>query len=800
MVIIRATIDPGVAPRPACSIAIGFAVLLCAFAPGEGRAATPAGTVAGIAKDALERPVPAAQLRLETPDGQVVGRTTADDQGRFTFTGVASGTYAVVGEKEGFETATTIVTVSGSAGAGADLTLASKQPLDMSVVAKRLEEARISIQPQIGASTYSLTDQAIQNQPRGENNPLNQVLLQAPGVSQDSVAAGSLHIRNEHANLQYRINGVPLPEGVSLFGQALSPRFASSIDVITGTLPAEYGLRTAGVIDIQTKSGGFGQGGSIGMYGGSHTWLQPSAEYRGSAGRFTYFLTGDYLQNNIGLDPAAPGRDAIHDHTNQGHGFGHLEYVLDPTSKLSLIFGSFLGHFQIPNRPGQMPNFMVNALTTFDSLTLNETQREANSFGVLSYLKSWDDFTFRISAFTRYSSLRFSPDPNGDIIFNGIAQQARRNNFANGGQAEGSYKLPWDHTLRAGVIVSGERSNFESTSSVLPAAGGDGVQTGVMPFAIIQNLGKTAWTYSVYLQDEWRLLPTLTLNFGGRFDVINAFTNENQISPRFNAVWVPIPGTTLHAGYAKYFSPPPFEAISTANVIAFTNTTAEPEVKLNSKVKAERAQVFDVGASQEIVPGFKIGVDAYYKWAQNLIDEGQFGAPIILTPFNYNHGRNIGIELSTSFTLGGFSAYGNIAIAEQKGKEITSAQFNFSSDDLAFIAGHYIHTDHDQLVTASAGVAYRWKDTRASVDLVAGSGLRTTVNTPNDNHVQFYEQVNLSLVQRFTLPYLGAFQARFDVINLLDQNYFIRNGDGVGVFAPQFGPRRAFYAGLKKEF
>jgi outer membrane receptor protein involved in Fe transport len=798
MVSIRATIGPAVARRPACSIAIGFAVLLCAFAPGEGRAATPAGTVAGIAKDALERPVPAAQLRLETPDGQVVGRTTADDQGRFTFTGVAPGTYAVVGEKEGFETATAVVTVSGSAGAGADLTLASKQPLDMSVVAKRLEEARIGIQPQIGASTYNFTDQAIQNQPRGENNPLSQTLLRAPGVSQDSVASGSLHIRNDHANIQYRINGVPLPEGVSLFGQALSPRFASTIDLLTGALPAQYGLRTAGIIDIQTKSGGFGQGGGAGMYGGSHSWLQPSAEYRGSVGRFNYFLTGDYLRNNIGLDSATPGSYPIHDHTNQGHGFGHLEYLIDSTSKVSLTFGGFLGHFQIPNRPGQMPAFVVNDMAFFDSLNLDETQREANYFGVLSYLKSWGDFTFRISAFSRYSSLRFNPDPNGDLIFNGIAQQARRNNLANGGQAEGSYKLPWDHTLRAGVIISGERSNFETTSTVLPAM--DGMQTDVVPFSIIQNLGKTAWTYSIYLQDEWRILPSLTLNFGGRFDVINAFTNENQISPRVNLVWTPFSGTTFHAGYAKYFTPPPLASVSTAGIEAFTNTTAEPEVKLNSKVRAERAHYFDVGASQEVVPGFKVGVDAYYKWAHNLIDEGQFGSPIILTPFNYNHGRNIGIELSTSYTLGGFSAYGNIAIAQQKAKQLTSTQFLFAADDINFIAGHYIHTDHDQLMTASAGVSYRWKDTRASVDLLAGSGLRTTVNTPNDQTVPLHTQVNLGLQQRFTLPVLGAFQARFDVINLLNSTYIIRNGEGVGVFAPQFGPRRAYYGGLVKEF
>ncbi len=53
-------------------------------------------------------------------------------------------------------------------------------------MAKRLEAALIAIEPQIGASTYTVTRQAIENQPGGANNTLNQVILQAPGVSQDA--------------------------------------------------------------------------------------------------------------------------------------------------------------------------------------------------------------------------------------------------------------------------------------------------------------------------------------------------------------------------------------------------------------------------------------------------------------------------------------------------------------------------------------------------------------------------------------------------------------------------------------
>src|SRR5271154_320094 len=142
------------------------------------------------------------------------------------------------------------------------------------VTATKLAKARSQIETRIGATTYVLSGRAIESQPGGAEIPLNQTLLQAPGVSQDSF--GQIHLRNDHANIQYRIDGVILPEGISFFGQSLASRFASSIDLVTGSLPAQYGLVTTGIVDIQTKSGAFEPGGSVGVFGGAHGWLQPS--------------------------------------------------------------------------------------------------------------------------------------------------------------------------------------------------------------------------------------------------------------------------------------------------------------------------------------------------------------------------------------------------------------------------------------------------------------------------------------------------------------------------------------------
>jgi len=777
-------------------LSIGVVWLLLGLVAVAGAASS---TVTGLVKDALGRPLDGATVKLETSDGRTARRTSTDEQGKFVFAEVPPGTYALVAERGGFETATAIGTVTEAEGWSVDLTLASRQPLDVSVATKRLDDPRIATPPSVGSSTYEITSKAIQTQPGGANNPLTQVLLQAPGVTQDASSVGGIHVRNQMGNIQYRINGVTLPEGATLFGQSggLSPRLAQSVTLLTGALTAEYGLRTTGIFDIETKNGALEPGGHLGMYGGSQSWIQPSAEYGGTLGRFSYFVTADYLQNSIGISPATPG-GAIHDNTQQGHGFGYFELVLDATSKLSAVVGSFVGNFQIPNSPAGIPAFSVDGVTSFDSIKVNETQLEQNYFAVFSYRKAEAEWGLQVAAYAGYGSLSFHPDPLPDLLFNGISQRVSRGSLATGLQVDARYTLSPSHILRTGGVFSANRTTVQSTSSVLPAV--DGVQTSESPFEIFNSTGKTGYIYGVYLQDEWRVLPLLTVNVGVRVDGYDAFRSEWQLSPRVNAVWRPTPTTVVHAGYARYFTPPRQEFVSSQTLAKFANTTAAPEVTQNSAPRAERANYFDVGVTQQVVHGFKVGLAGYYKQADYQLDEGQFGAPVFLTPFNYSSAYTYGVELTAVGTVGGFTGYGNLAAGRQWAKGLASSQALFSAEDFEYIQRHYIVTDHSQLITASAGLAYLWRTTQASVDMIAGSGLRRSVNHPNDSSNPPYQQLNIGLTHGFTLPAFGKLEARFDVINVLDNNYVLRDGTGVGVFAKQFGPPRGFFGGIKKIF
>ena len=676
------------------------------------------------------------------------------------------------------------------------------------ISARRLNEARMQIETQTGASTYIIDSTAIAAAPGGPNVQLNQVLLQAPDVVQDSF--GQLHVRGDHNDLQYRLNGVILPEGISVFGQTLSARLISSLSLVTGALPAEYGLRTAGIIELTVNSGLLAPGGEVSLYGGSHNTFVPAAEYGGSYGSFSYYVSAEYRESNLGIESPDGSSNPLHDHTEQLHSFSYLEKILDDGNRLSFILGISDQAFEIPNQAGLQPTLGLTVLgeTQYLSNLLNQNQHELTEYGILTWQHASEGLNWQSSLAVRYSSVHFTPDWTGDILYNGIAQDAFKDDTAVSWQTDGSYRLGASHTLRAGFYLQHDRASTDSASQVLPIDAA-GMQTSDVPLAVLESGAQTQQLQSAYLQDEWHILEPLTFNYGLRFDHYSAYSSGSQLSPRVNFVWQAAPDTVVHGGYSRYYTPPPFELIASPNIAAFAGTTALPPgaVTADTIPVAQRSNYYDLGIQQKLNDNaVTLGADAFYQQVQHLLDEGQFGAPVILTPFNYRWGLIGGVEFTGSYTSHEFSTYGNVSFQAAHGKSIESSQFNFSASELTYIADNYIHLDHEGRVAASGGVSYLWHGTRASADFIFDTGLRETLvlpsgeQIPNGTHTPSYTQVNLGLTHEFRAMPGGPLTLRFDVINLFDKVYPIRSGTGIGVFAPQYGPRRSLYGGLSWEF
>jgi TonB-dependent receptor-like protein/carboxypeptidase family protein len=751
--------------------------------------------VTGVVKDALGRPIKGAALSLQDSSGKVVAQGTSNDAGAFSFNAIRPGTYAVVATSSGFKTATSIVAVSVKGAAPVTVAMEAEKAVSLAVAATRLNQARNSLSPNTGGSKYTFTQQAIQELPQGNNTPLNQVLLQAPGVAQDSF--GQIHVRGDHANLQYRINGVQLPEGITGFGQIISPRFAQSISLLTGALPAEYGLRTAGVIDIRTKDGLLDPVANVDFYGGQRGTTQPSFEYGGSKGNFSYYMTGQYIGTDRGLEPPTSGPTAIHDTSNQGAGFGYFSYFINSTTRLSLITGSSVNHFQIPANPNQPQVFTLAGVPSYPSAKVRENQTEQNYFGVLALQGTvGENIDYQLAPFSRYSTVSFNPDHTGDLIFLGAASKVFRSDWGNGFQLDTAYHGIADHTFRLGGYFDAERAEIDNHESTFPAIGG--VQSSPIPISFVDDIGLQTWIYSGYIQDEWKITEKLTFNYGVRFDLYDGLVRADQASPRAAFEYKVFKHTTLHAGYSRQMTPPETELVQVNNIKQLAGTTGAAPSKGNGTPTVERDHLFDAGVTQEVIPGLNLGIDSYYKKAVDLIDEGQFGPALIFETFNYAKGRVWGTEFTGSYTHENIYAYENFAYSVAQGTQVESGQFNFTPEELKFISSHYIFLDHDQTFTNSAGVAYNWRKWLFTIDGIYGSGLRS--GFANTGNLPYYIQVDAGITRRVPLPnHAGTLEFRGAIVNLNDRTYLVRNGTGVGVFANQFGPRRAVYGGIKWE-
>jgi len=723
------------------------------------------------------------------------------------------------------------------------------------------DQSRSNLYTTIGTTSSTQSHATIDALPQGTNATVEKVLLQAPGVSQDSAASGLLHVRNDHANVQFRINGVMLPDGVTGFGSILDTSLIGTIALVTGALPAEFGMRTVGLIDITTRPDVFNNSGSVSLYGGSRGTIEPSFDYGGTFGSqcpattaattvgkappsaaanwcfpgVQYFFTGRYLQTTEGIENPLPTLNAIHDFSSQEKGFAYMSTFVDPYTRLSLIAGTAVNNFQIPNVPGAALNAAVTppvfGVSTFNSAQLNENQFEQTQYGVLALQRSVNGFDGQLSYFTRYNQLHFIPDPAGDLLLNGIASDVSRQSYSNGIQGDGSYVINAAHTVRAGFTVSAEQAWVDNSSIVQPCTACNGTDSGP-PETITDDVSKLTWLAGVYAQDEWKITNQLTMNAGLRFDQMWQFVDANQLSPRLSFTYKPFEYTTFHAGYARYFTPPVLVEAAPFNNNLFNNTTGTTPGPADP-VLPERSHNFDAGVDQKIpfkcynaaakdCPTLDLGLDAYYKLAKDLIDNGTFGQALVLSAFNYAKAYVEGIEFSAKYHSGNFQAYANLAVGEERAIDPVSNQYLIDNTvplaDLGgltrfqYLSTHWIYTDHTQLVTGSAGAIYQfcgrastpgetWWDTlcgtKVSADMIYGSGLRT--GDANIGTEPPYAQFNTGISHDFAMPDGKPLTVRFDIVNLFDTIYQIRSGTGIGVFAPQYGPRRGYYFGISKK-
>jgi hypothetical protein len=274
-------------------------------------------------------------------------------------------------------------------------------------------------------------------------------------VSYDSAVSNpAFHVRNEYANVQFRINGIIIPEGVSALGPVLDTNFIRTMSLLTGTLPAQYGLRTAGVLDIIARSFAV-PGGEASLYGGSRQTVTPSVDYGGSFGNSEYFVTARGNWNALGLENPSASPNAIHDQTQQGKFFGYSSTMLNDSTRFSTISAVSYSTFQIPSNPDQVPLGDFGP-TSYNSALINEKEFDTYVVNIAALQKKGTDGDMQVAVFSRYAKINFVPDIFGDLVFNDVASNVVRESLLNGIQLDTSYNVSERHTLRGGFVVTEE--------------------------------------------------------------------------------------------------------------------------------------------------------------------------------------------------------------------------------------------------------------------------------------------------------------------------------------------------------
>jgi hypothetical protein len=218
------------------------------FHQGRAIAADP-NLITGYVQNQDLRRVGQVIIEVKDQEGTLVTSGVSNDAGEFRIPVPVDGTYSVSALQDTYRSEYFILKIGSEALSPITLTLSNTKEIALEV-----RSPLAPIQYKASSETYSVSRKDIEELPRGNNVELQDVLITIPSAVYGSLK--QVHIRQDHANIQFRIDGVPIPETVSsTFSDVISPRAWERADIILGGMEAQYGNKTAAVLDITTKIG-----------------------------------------------------------------------------------------------------------------------------------------------------------------------------------------------------------------------------------------------------------------------------------------------------------------------------------------------------------------------------------------------------------------------------------------------------------------------------------------------------------------------------------------------------------------
>ncbi|HEY4239589.1 MAG TPA: TonB-dependent receptor [Kofleriaceae bacterium] len=751
-------------------------------------------TVTGVVEDAFLHPMAGATVILHDTNGTTVAHAATGPDGKFTFPGVPFGDYTVE------------ATAPGLAGDHQHLQLAASEVRSVELVLTSTEEVievhedwAVPLPTTATGSVAAVSRQQLQELPGAEDRPVTDVIATQPGFVGD--ALGNVYARGNHANIQYQVDGIPVPDSVgSLFAASIPVRLIQNLEIYTGGMPAEYGDRLGAVVNMQTRQGLKDADGEATVRYGSYQTVEPAAAYARNLGGVGVFAGGSYQYSQRALDP--PSIDPIlHDDGYTGRAFLRLDYSPCEANRYELFATYAHNRFQIPLDPAatpydpnnpRPPDQYGNDAPAYVPRDTNASETEDELFAAFSWLYTFEDKSqlqlapiYKLSRGVLFSDAQHALGPTADpgATTSDVTRLAQHM----GGVGSYTFSLG-HHAMKAGVQTDLELGATDFTSYMRDDAAGM-----LDPTATEAGRDHTsALTTGAYAQDKWTHGPWV-LDMGVRADELHVMLaggktdDSTGVSPRFGTSFAATKDVVVHAFTGILWQPPaPLDASNAARALGVVPAGENVTYDL----KPETDAYGELGVQAKLATQLKTGLVAWARYAWNQLDDTAVGSTSLLSNYNFSRGRAGGLEGTADVRVGPWlSIFANGSLGFAQGKGISSAKYLFDADALA--ATSWQTLDHAQTLTANAGATVR--DGRFSATALAayGSGLRT--GPDNNEHVPGHVRVDTTLAYTFS-PSGYPIRVAADVVNLLDSHYAYRISNGF--VGSSYAPARSVYLTL----
>jgi outer membrane receptor protein involved in Fe transport len=669
-------------------------ITICAQAAGTG-------TLRGIVHDPQHRPLPGAQVVVR---GSPPKSLVTDMNGEFQVD-MPDGSYIVAVSAQGFRPLEQQVTVSEGRGPVLHLQLelaGFNSSVEVSGAASKLDTQASTVQTIVSPTEIAQTAGA------DRTNSLAMITDFTPGAV---MVHDMLHMRGGH-QVNWFFDGIPVINTniAANVAPLINPKNVEELEIERGGFSSEYGDRTYGFFNVVTPSGFERHNeaqivASLGNFYSTDNQLNIGSHTQ----RFAYYASFDGSRSELGL--ATPVSQVIHDQSSGVGGFVSLLYNPSARDQFRWIASLREDHYQIPNGPDDQ------------AAGTRDLDLEHDYLAGFHWTHSFaDGVTFTLAPYYHFNSAHFVGGPNDNPF---VLNDNVRSNYLGGRSVFQAQKKK--HNARAGIEVWGQRDNtfFGLTAS---------------PGGTVLNQTEKHWASStaVFIEDQYKATPWLTLDLGIRFTHYAGLLSENAASPRLGvAIRIPRLNWTLHGYYSYTYQPPPLNSLS-GPALDFALSQGVGFIPL----RGERDIQHDIGLSIP-VRGWSLEVDTFHTSARNFLDHDVVGDSGIFIPLTdlgaIVHGTEVALRSPRLFHV----AQWRVAYSNQIGQGIGPVTGGLLKDAPT---GVFL-LDHDQRNTATSVLSltlpgHMW----ATPAYQFGSGF---LNGNGPSHLPPHSTFDLSLGKTF---------------------------------------------------